>query len=51
MQKYKRPKFTEEALGINPFSVPLVISLVEKEFKNQYRKQGDLLLPVTQGGV
>jgi len=44
----KKPQFSEESLGVNPFVNDLEILVREIEFKNQYKKSDDILLPVTQ---
>lgn len=46
MQKYKKPKFSEEDLGTNPCAIPLEIPVHEMLFKNQFIKDGGLLLPL-----
>lgn len=45
---YKKPKFTEKDLGFNPFINSLVIPVIEKHFKEQYKKSDDVLVPVIQ---
>jgi len=48
MQKYKKPTFTEEDLGVNPFAQSLKIPVNEIEFKNVYKKEEDMLLPLVK---
>lgn len=44
MQKYKKPDFTNKNLGINPCSVPLQIPVNELVFKDQYVRDGNILI-------
>lgn len=46
MQKYKKPKFNERELGTNPCAIPLVIPVHEMTFKDQYKKEGGILIPL-----
>lgn len=46
MQKYTKPLFSEDQLGLNPFVVSLQIPVAVLQFKNQYRKEGDVLINV-----
>lgn len=46
MQKYKKPEFDFETLGVNPCSYPLVIPVNKIEFAGQYKKEDDMLINV-----
>lgn len=41
MNKYKKPKFTEVTLGVNPFVESLVIEVNRIPFVGSYKKVGD----------
>lgn len=46
MNKVSKTEYTDKELGTNPCQTSLVIPVNEIPFKNQYKRDGDELLPV-----
>lgn len=46
MQKYKKPNFKEQDLGINPFTEILKIEVRKTVIPHCYKKEGDIFLPL-----
>jgi len=48
MNKYKKPDFNKEILGLNPYSTSLEIPVNKIPFKGSYRKVGDTFEQITE---
>lgn len=45
MNKYKKPQYKEEDLGISPFVTSLVVNVNEIAYKQNYKKEDGIILP------